>query len=912
MKLKSFGKYTITTQLDQSRWLTVYRAVDPAANRPVILKVFEPASQTGASDRFLAALRPILGLYHPYIARVYEVNVVDDRPFLAVEAVDDQTLADHLSQRRSAKQVGALSAVGRPLHLIAEALDYAHAQGVVHGNLTPTHILLTDVAEPILTGFGLGALLSDLAAQGKPDQSDLGLAAYTSPEQAAGQPGDVLSDLYALGVILYEWVTGRPPFIAGSPADILAQHRAALPPPPRALNVDLPETAQAVILKALAKEPGRRFSSAGALARAFAAALADPAGQTEASLASETPAGLLEPDVAETSLQTEVGRPQQIGRFKIEAELGQRGHVVVYRAYDSKLERQVALKVLLPQFVTSAELSGRFQREVEVIAALEHPYIVKVYNFGDYRGRPYVVMPYLAGGTLRIRLQDGPLDPPALAAIIERVAAALDEAHAHGIIHAQIRPDNILFDAQGQAYLSDFSIAALSETWADITGRDNTDRAASYMSPEQVQALIQGETPRLDARSDVYALGVVIFEALTGQVPYQAATPDETAQAHLNAPIPSLRRLKANLRPGYQSLIERALAKNPADRYATTGEVAARMKELLAGRWYISSISDLIKVPDLSGKTQSEPSTGEGAEPASPGRSQAALSFGSQFGRYRLEKELGRGAMGIVYLAYDPITKRQVALKVLSDRLATTPDFRKRFEAEARMIALLDHDSIAPIYDFGDDEGHLFLVIPYLSGGTLADRLARKPLKARQIARIIERMATALDTAHANNIIHRDVKPGNILFNKKGEAFLSDFGISIIQESTAGQSIQDNMGGTPNYMSPEQVKIVMNETPLPRLDGRSDIYALGVVLFEMLTGQVPFPAGTPLRIVMAHLNEPIPRLVTIKPGLSSAWQEVIDLALAKEPDQRYQTAQALAEDVKDLASGGWYLRQLLD
>jgi serine/threonine protein kinase len=878
--LKSLGKYTLTKQLEPEGPVKIYQALDLEANRTVIIKLLSPNVQIGARS-FQEFQSKVTALRHPYLVHVYEVGLADNCPFLVMEDTQGRPLAHDLAQLRAQQRTLPLAQVSWTLGLIAAALDYAHAQGVVHGNLNPSNILLTDVAEPILTDFGLARLLLGDTVPFKPTGSGLGLPAYISPEQANGQPGDRLSDLYALGVILYELVTGRPPFEAGSPEAILKQQRHELPPPLRTFRADLPEAAQAVILKALAKEPRQRFANARELAEGFASALA------------ETP---VEKGPASVVM------PQAIGRYKFEAELGRRDDLIIYRAHDTELERQVVIRILLPQFGADPDFRARFQQEVELISALKHRYVVEVYDFGEYEGRPYVVMPYLAGGSLETRLQAGPLDLQILTPIIERIAAALDEAHSRHIIHGQVMPGDILFDRQGQAYLSDFSLARLFDSWADFSQQASAAKRVNYMSPEQVGALLEKSSVPVDGRSDIYSLGVLLFEALTGQAPYEAETVYDTAMAHLKAPIPLLRKLKPELPETYQTLINRTLAKDPADRYATAGAVANHMQELLSGRWYMSKISGVI-----SKAAKPAPNIEPSVSSASP-----PVLSGSTFGRYQLGRELGRGGMGVVYLAYDPETKRQVALKVLLDHLAATPSFRQQFQHEAKLIARLAHEYIAPIYDFGAYNNQPFIVIPYLAGGTLAAKLAQgqRRLKSSQLTPIIKRVALALDEAHRHNIIHQDVKPGNILFNDKGEAFLSDFGIAVLQVSDL--AVENRMGGTPQYMSPEQIKVIMKKEGREILDGRSDIYALGVVLFEMLTGRVPYPAGTPREIALAHLNRPVPRLAEIRPDLPAAYQQIIDQALAKEPAQRYQTGQALAKDIQELAGGRWYLRQLME
>lgn len=844
MNVDSFGPYVINERVGAGPAGDIYRAFDTQARRPVIIQHLPLSATSAAGRRLIERLRQSMALSHPYIARIYDVGIVDDRPFLAREDVDDRTLAGELARLRALNQRPAPAEIVRQLGMIAAALDYAHAQGVFHGQLDPRAILLTDVDDPILTGFGL----------------------------AVDEPGDKDRDLFALGGILFEWLTNRPPLAI----DALVS---------QALT-DLPAAIRTVILKALALDPGQRYPNARALVTAFASALAEPS---------------LEQEAASPRF------PSAIGRYQVEAELGRRGPMIIYRAYDEKLARQVAIKLLPAQSAANPAFRTRFKQEIELIATLEHPCIVKVYDFGEYEQRPYVVMPYLDGGTLETRLRaDGPLTPQALVPIVERVAAALDEAHGRGIIHGQVMPNNILFDGQGQAYLSDFSVSALSEMGTGLADPDNAAPASRYRSPEQIRALTNIEPIRPDARSDVYALGIVIFEALTGQLPYQAATPEETAQAHLEAPIPILRQINPDLPQGYQTIIERTLAKDANDRYPTAGTLAARIKEIQAGRWHLSRISDLIERPPRFPRPT--PAAGTVQSRTTP----LAAASTAMFGRYQLERELGRGGMGVVYLAYDPNLKRQVAIKVLPGHLAMTPTLRRRFQHEAKLIARLDHDAIAHVYDVGEYDDQLYIVMRYLSDGTLAQKLAQNALKLHQIGPIIGRVAEALDAAHAHHIVHYDVKPGNILFDAKGDAFLADFGIAVLQEHTTDDTLENSLAGTPKYMSPEQVKAVMKQIDRKKVDGRSDIYALGVVLFEMLTGRVPYQAATPRATALAHLTEPVPDIVQIKANLPAAARDIINRALAKNPVERYQTAQELAGDVQDMTSGRWLLRQLIE
>ncbi len=261
-----------------------------------------------------------------------------------------------------------------------------------------------------------------------------------------------------------------------------------------------------------------------------------------------------------------------------------------------------------------------------------------------------------------------------------------------------------------------------------------------------------------------------------------------------------------------------------------------------------------------------------------------------QIGRYKIIREVGRGGMATVYLAHDPRFQRDVAVKVLPRQFTHEPRFLERFEREAQTIAALEHPAIVPVYDFGEFEDTPFLVMRYMAGGSLRPRLADGAMPLNEIARILERLAPALDKAHARGVIHRDLKLDNVLFDDDRLPYLADFGIARLAEATQTMTIV----GTPAYMSPEQVQGDQ------KLDGRSDIYALGVMLFEMLTGSRPYKADTPTKQMLKHILEPIPNIMELNPTLPPGTQDVINRAMAKDREARYATAAELATAVKAL------------
>jgi DNA segregation ATPase FtsK/SpoIIIE-like protein/predicted Ser/Thr protein kinase len=257
-----------------------------------------------------------------------------------------------------------------------------------------------------------------------------------------------------------------------------------------------------------------------------------------------------------------------------------------------------------------------------------------------------------------------------------------------------------------------------------------------------------------------------------------------------------------------------------------------------------------------------------------------------KYGRYEVLRELGRGGMSTVFVAHDPRFDRDVALKVLPPGFLQDPSFRDRFDREAKIIAQLEHAAIVPVYDYGEDHGRPYLIMRLMTGGTLRDRIDRGPLPPAQVVTISRRICAALEKAHSRGIIHRDIKPPNILFDGEGAAYLADFGIARLAEGTQTVTAM----GTPQYIAPEQV---FGEP----LDARTDIYQMGVVLFEMLTGRPPFEGDNSAALIYKHCHEPVPSARGVNPALTAIADAVVEKAMAKEKDGRYATASALADAI---------------
>ena len=259
--------------------------------------------------------------------------------------------------------------------------------------------------------------------------------------------------------------------------------------------------------------------------------------------------------------------------------------------------------------------------------------------------------------------------------------------------------------------------------------------------------------------------------------------------------------------------------------------------------------------------------------------------IGKSLGQFEIIEEVGRGGMASVYRARQTSINRIVAIKVLPKSLLHDPSFYERFTREVALVAHLEHPHILPIHDYGEVDGTPYIAMRYLAGGSMAEWIRRGLPPLDKLAKPISQVAAALDYAHQEGVIHRDVKPGNILLDENGNAYLSDFGIArVLDSNLTGSAII----GTPAYMSPEQA----NGLPL---DARSDIYSLGVVLYELVTGQEPFEAETPVALLLKHINDPMPAARILRPELPIAAERVILKATAKRPEDRYPSASSLAD-----------------
>jgi serine/threonine-protein kinase len=362
--------------------------------------------------------------------------------------------------------------------------------------------------------------------------------------------------------------------------------------------------------------------------------------------------------------------------------------------------------------------------------------------------------------------------------------------------------------------------------------------------------------------------------------------PDEVVAFHLERAA----RLRAELRPREA----RSLAGRAAARLERAGERALAREDGAAARALLTRAAALVG-DDEAARSRIEASIADTGAPPAPG---IELVPGDVLAGYRIVAVAGRGGMGVVYRAEDLALGRAVALKVIAPAMSSDPRFRERFSRESRIAARLEHPCVVPVYRAGEEQGHLFIAMRFVEGTDLAALARERPLAPERTARLVGQVAEALDAAHSRGLVHRDVKPGNVLVTGAGDAeraYLTDFGLTMETTRDGGGLTKSGQWvGTLAYIAPEQIRG-------DAVDARADVYALGAVLHQCLTGGLPFPVETELEALAAHLDEPPPK--PSAHGAPRAFDRVVGRAMAKDPDARYRSAGDLGRAALAAATG---------
>ncbi len=556
-------------------------------------------------------------------------------------------------------------------------------------------------------------------------------------------------------------------------------------------------------------------------------------------------------------------------RYEVLARLGQGGMGTVYKVLDRELDRIIALKTIRPDLASNPQSLRRLKQETLLARQIAHRNVIRVFDLGVAEGLRFITMEFVAGQDLRALLDArSKLTVEETRDLLTQIGNGLAAAHGEDVVHRDLKPHNILLASDGRVRLVDFGLArSFEDTRATRTG--GLLGTPTYMSPEQALG-----HPG-DARSDIFAFGVIAFELLAGQLPFPNHPLSEALVSRTRGHARSLAVVDPSIPGWLVSLVMRCLERNPADRFAT----AEQLLKALEARGHDA----------FSSTHPPSAATIRGA--------QTELTPGDMLGsRYRIEAEAGEGAIGKVYRATDLDLHRTVALKVVRPELAGDPQSLDQLIQEISVASQISHKNILRIHDLGEADGLRFVSMAWAEGENLSQLLHRTgPLPESRIRELALQLCDGLMAAHEQGISHRDLKPSNILFSSAGHVCIADFGLarSAADSALSRPSAAVEAGscsGTPLYMSPEQVDGAS-------VDCRTDIYSLGLILYEMATGRIPFSESSVVQTITQRLTESPASPRVLNSGISEQLAAVILRCLERDPAARYPTVEAVRADL---------------
>ncbi len=558
-------------------------------------------------------------------------------------------------------------------------------------------------------------------------------------------------------------------------------------------------------------------------------------------------------------------------RYEILKRLGEGGMGAVYKAHDRELDRLVALKVIRPELAGHPDILRRFKQELILARQVTHKNVIRIFDLGVAGGSKFITMDYIEGRDLKnILVERGKLPPEEAVPIVQQICRGLEAAHVEGVVHRDLKPQNIMLDASGRVWVMDFGLARSMEM-AGMTRTGALMGTPDYMSPEQARA------EKVDARCDLFSLGIIFYEMLTGRLPFQADTMMATLLKRVQEKAVPPNVVDPAIPQRLSDVVMKCLEADRDKRYQTTGEILA----------------DLAGDAQLAGTTSTS-ATSTAVAQASP-VSLAAIGPGTQFGpRYRIESVIGEGGMGKVYKAHDSDLDRTVALKLVRQELVNNPESMQRLKQELLLASRISHKNILRIHDLGDVGGVKFISMAYVQGRDLHDVMTESGrLPVARAVNIAKQLAEALEAAHAEGVAHRDLKPRNVLVDQADHIYVSDFGLAKSLESASATAMTraGEVLGTPRYMSPEQAES-------KQADHRSDIYSFGVILYEMVTGVAPFGGESMLQVMYQHVAQKPKNPKEANPELPDYLAQIILRCLEKDPAQRYQSAREILHDLE--------------
>jgi serine/threonine protein kinase len=524
-------------------------------------------------------------------------------------------------------------------------------------------------------------------------------------------------------------------------------------------------------------------------------------------------------------------------RYLISNQIHENDLIVVYSGEDRQTNQAIRITVVKNEMIPAKDFLARFEPLAKTIAHINSSQIIKALEFGEADGQAVIVWEGVDGRSLADRLADGngfPLDLSLDLAM--QLGSYLDAIHNQKIMQGVFDPEDILLSDENTVRVMNLGV------WGAINLGEALFSAKAKATPYHAPELTRGEHETI--RADFYSLGALLYKVLTGK--------DPTAD-----PLPS--RVRADIPSDWDELITKCMNPDPAKRVQSAAEFINRLDEMRRA-------TKMGKGNSVMGMEDS--------------------LIGHTLGAYRLVDRLGQGGMATVYKAYEAALDRYVAIKVLPQFFANDPMFAQRFRREAKAVAQLNHPNIVPIYTYGEENGITYIAMQFIEGGTLKHE-SDQVYRSEDALRLLLPIARALGYAHKRGIIHRDIKPSNVLLSEDGWPVLTDFGLAQMAQASTKLTESGVGMGTPTYMSPEQGQG-------DKVDHRTDIYSFGIMLYELVTGEAPFHADTPMAVVIKHLTAPMPMPHEINPNIPEEVETLILKATAKNPDDRFQTAEEMA------------------
>ncbi|BBM87364.1 protein kinase domain-containing protein [Candidatus Uabimicrobium amorphum] len=567
------------------------------------------------------------------------------------------------------------------------------------------------------------------------------------------------------------------------------------------------------------------------------------------------------------------------GPYKIVTEVGRGGMGEVYKAIDTRLHRTIALKLMREKANNVKEIR-RFMREAKSLAKLQHENIVMIHDVGNEKGYYFLAMEFVDGVSLAQFLKKSQMSIQRAIVTMIKIGQAVTYAHSCGVIHRDLKPSNVMLSQEQNLKVTDFGLAKFVSDDTKISQTGAVLGTPHYMSPEQAL----GRNRKVNEQSDVYSLGVMLYEMLTGQRPFHHTESMSLVHQiiHEDPIVPT--QLKQNIPETLEAICLKALHKKQQFRYPSVKAFVGDLLRFQQQHHQRHTSSQNIHLqPAMDDKKPL------GVDNFMRPSSQS-LTPSTMFAHYEILEQLGEGGMGAVYLAQDTKLQRMCALKIIRN-VGSTKDV-KRFISEAQSVAKLQHPNIIKIYEIGEFPQHFF-TMEYVEGNSLRKVLEGNTNVNEALLNIFHDICSGVAYAHENGIIHRDLKPDNIIIGKDNIPIILDFGLAKNTNCQDNLTQSGSILGTPKYMAPEAIQGKANHK-------KSDVYSLGVILYEMLTGRVPFDGASVVEIMyQISTVEPIaPSLLRKSVKRDSALELICMKSLAKSPRKRFPSVAFMRDEIQ--------------